>query len=162
MRDKNPANEPLKFIIFVSLLIAISLVGVLAPESVSRLHCSDFIRLSAAILCGLILSYFLGWIASVAPDATNPITQGEQINWQTMQSKGKGQHIREVMMTDMKRVFYLHPLMLVIVGWILGWSVNKIVGVVSIINLANICGSFFHALKLWELFEKKHQASSQA
>jgi hypothetical protein len=159
MRDKSQMNELLKFTILVLFLLVISLVGILAPESASQLQSSNFIRWSAAILCGLFLSYFLSWIASAAPDATNPITQGAQINWQVMQSKGKGQYIREIMMTDMKRVLYLHPLMMIFVGWILGWSVNKIVGVVSIINLANICGSFFHALKLWELVEKKHTAS---
>ena len=161
MSDKSQRIETLKFIILVLFLIAISLIGILAPESVSRLQGSDFIRWSAAISCCLILSYFLSWIASVAPDATNPITQREQINWQIMQSKGKGQYIREIMMADMKRALYLYPLMLIIVGWILGWSVNKIIGVVSIINLVNICGSFFHALKLWELVEKKHKALPQ-
>ena len=71
MTSNKPPNELLKFIIIVLFLIAVSLVGMIAPESVSRLQGSNLLRWSVAILCGLIFSYILVWLSTAVTDAGN-------------------------------------------------------------------------------------------
>jgi Na+/melibiose symporter-like transporter len=139
----------LNFIIIVLLLLVVSLVGIIAPESVSRLQGSNPLKWSVAILCGLIFSYILVWLSNAVADGRN------------LQSKSRSHYIRESMIKDLRRVLYFQPLLVLLIGWILGWGVNRIVGIVSFLNFVTVCASFFRGLRLWELNEKEHRASLQ-
>ena len=149
MSMKKHTNESLNFIIIVLLLLVLSLVGLIAPESVSRLQASNPLKWSVAILCALIFGYIWVWLSTVVIDARN------------LQPRSRSHYMREIMITDLRRVLYFQPLVLLLVGWILGWGVNKIIGVVSFLNFITICASFFRALRLWELNEKEYRASLQ-
>lgn len=149
MSMKKHTNESLHFIIVIPLLLTLSLVGLIAPESVLRLQGSNLLKWSVAILCALIFGYILVWLSTVSTDAGN------------LQSKSRSYYMREIMITDLRRVLYFQPLLVLLVGWILAWGVNKIIGVVSFLNFITICASFFRALRLWELNEKEHRASLQ-
>jgi hypothetical protein len=58
-------------------------------------------------------------------------------------------------MTDLRRVLSIQPLLVLLIGWIMAWGVNRIIGVVSFLNLLTVCASFFRALRLSELNEKE-------
>ena len=146
--NKRP-NELLKFIIIVLFLMAVSVVGMIAPESVSRLQGSNLLRWSVAILCGLIFSYILVWLSTAVTDAGN------------LQLQDFRHYLRDTMITGLRRALYFQPLLGLLVGWILGWDVNRIISVLSFLNFITICASFFGALKQWELSKKKHTASLQ-
>ena len=146
--NKRP-NELLKFIIIVLFLMAVSLVGMIAPESVSRLQGSNLLRWSVAILCGLIFSYILVWLSTAVTDAGN------------LQLQDFRHYLRDTMITGLRRALYFQPLLGLLVGWILGWDVNRIISVLSFLNFITVCASFFGALKQWELSKKKHTASLQ-
>lgn len=146
--NKRP-NELLKFIIIVLFLMAVSLVGLIAPESVSRLQDSNLLRWSVAILCGLIFSYILVWLSTAVTDAGN------------LQLQDFRHYLRDTMITGLRSVLYFQPLLGLLMGWILGWDVNRIISVLSVVNFITICASFFGALKQWELSKKKHTASLQ-
>jgi hypothetical protein len=133
----------LKFTIILLFLIAVSLVGMIAPESVSRLQDSNLLRWSVAILCGLTFSYILVWLSTAVTDAGN------------LQLQDFGHYLRDKMITDLRRVLYFQPLIGLLVGWILGWDVNRIISVVSFLNFLTVCVSFFGALKQRELSKKK-------
>ena len=149
MTSNKPPNELLKFIIIVLFLIAVSLVGMIAPESVSRLQGSNLLRWSVAILCGLIFSYILVWLSTAVTDAGN------------LQLQDFRHYLRDTMITGLRRVLYFQPLLGLLVGWILGWDVNRIISVLSVLNFITLCASLFGALKQWELSKKKHAASLQ-
>ena len=155
MRNKNHIKETVIFIIFISAFIALGLLGTLAPESVSWLQSSAIRKWSVALLCGIFFSFVLGWLATVDPDVSNFIAGEYQSNWQSIKSKGKGQYIKLMMVAHLRKVLYFQPFLALLIGWILGWSVNRIVGVVSFINFITICFSFFLALRQWELNEKE-------
>lgn len=146
--NKRP-NELLKFIIIVLFLMAVSLVGMIAPESVSRLQGSNFLRWSVAILCGLLFCYILVWLSTAVTDAGN------------LQLQDFRHYLRDTMITGLRRVLYFQPLLGLLVGWILGWDVNRIISVLSFLNFITVCTSFFLALRQWELSKKKHTASLQ-
>lgn len=146
--NKRP-NELLKFIIIVLFLMAVSLVGMIAPESVSRLQGSNLLRWSVAILCGLIFSYILVWLSTAVRDAGN------------LQLQDFRHYLRDTMITGLRRVLIFQPLFGLLVGWILGWDVNRIISVLSVLVFITVCGSFFLALRQWELSKKKHTASLQ-
>jgi|ERR1041384_4989596 hypothetical protein len=146
--NKRP-NELLKFIIIVLFLMAVSLVGMIAPESVSRLQGSNLLRWSVAILCGLIFSYILVWLSTAVTDAGN------------LQLQDFRHYLQDTMITGLRRVLYFQPLLGLLMGWILGWDVNRIISVLSVVNFITVCASFFGALKQWELSKKKHTASLQ-
>ena len=149
MSMKKHTKESLNFMIIILLLLALSLVGMIAPESISRLQGSAPLKWSVAILCALIYIYIYVSLSTVVTDARN------------LQSKSKSHYMREIMVPDLKRVLYFQPFAVLLVGWILGWTVNRIVGVVSILNFITVFASFFRALRLWELNEKEHRASLQ-
>ena len=149
MSRANQTNESLNFIIIVLLLVVMSLVGMITPESVSRLQGSNPLKWTVAILCGSLLSYILAWLSRAALDSGN------------LQSKSRSHYVREIMITDLGRVLHFQPFLVLLVGWILGWGVNEIIGVVSFLIFVTVCASFFRALRQWELREKKHRVSLQ-
>lgn len=148
MSGKN--GQRLSFIIIVLLLLILSLVGMIAPESAARLQGHGPLKWSVAILCGLTFSYILTWLLTAAPETIDP------------PSKSRGRYMQDIMITDIRRVLYYQPFLVLLIGWIMGWDVNRIVAVVSFLNLVTVCASFFRALRQWELREKEHKASLQA
>ena len=149
MNSNKRPNELLKFIIIVLFLMAVSLVGMIAPESVSRLQGSNLLRWSVAILCGLIFGYILMWLSTAVTDAGN------------LQLQDFRHYLRDTMITGLRRVLYFQPLLGLLVGWILGWDVNRIISVLSFLNFVTVCTSFFLALRQWELSKKKPIAPLQ-
>ncbi len=147
--NRRHTNETSIFIVNIFLLFAVSLVGIIAPESISHLQNSNPLKWSVAILGGLIFSYVSVWLLIAAPIIG------------TRESKSKGHYMREIMVTDIRRSLYFQPFLVLLVGWILGWGTTKIISIVSFINFVTICASFFRALRLWELNGKKHKASLQ-
>jgi hypothetical protein len=154
MSDRKSSNEAVTFVVAVSLLAAVSLLGILAPESVSRLQGSDLVRWSAAIACALLFSFVLIRLTASSPDAESPSVGAGESNWQGLRAEGRGRYVRMIMLADLRRVLAVQPLLVLLVGWVLGWGVNRIVGVVSIINFVTACASFFHGLRQWELNER--------
>jgi hypothetical protein len=159
MRYKIHKKRLLNFIIVIILLTAMSVAGISAPERISWLQDSNVLRWIFAILCSLILSYILGWLSTVAPDSS--MADEESFNWQRVKSKGKGQYIQGIMIADLKRVLYFQPLIVLLVGWILGWGIGKIVRIISLLTFVSICASFLGALRQWELNEKEEKISMQ-
>lgn len=98
MNSNKRPNELLKFIIIVLLLIAVSRVGMFAPESVSRLQGSNFLRWSVAISCGLIFGYILVWLSTAVTDAGD------------LQLQDFRHYLPDTMIAGLRRILYLHPL----------------------------------------------------
>lgn len=149
MSSRKRPDESLKFAIIILFLIAVSLVGMIAPESVSRLQGSTLLRWSVAILCGLIFSYILVWLSNAVTDDGN------------LQLQDFGHYLRDTTITNLRRALYFQPLVGMFVGWILGWDVNRIISVVSFLILITVCVSLLAALRQRELSKKKQTVSSQ-
>lgn len=147
--NRKRGNGILSFIIIILLLLALSVIGIIAPESVQRLQDSNTLKWPVAILCGLVFSYILTWLSTAN---TSP---------RHLEPKSKSHLIRDIMITDLRRVLYFQPFLVLLIGWILGWDVNRIVGVVSVLNFVTVFASFFRALKLSESNGKGHGASPQ-
>jgi uncharacterized membrane protein (Fun14 family) len=59
------------------------------------------------------------------------------------------------------RTFYFQPIFGVIIGWLLGWGIRKIISVISFFIFLTICFSFFDVQRYWEVNEKREKKSVQ-
>lgn len=143
---------------FLISLTAMSIAGMFAPERISWLQDSTILRWTVAILCGLVASYVLVRLST----SDSSLLADGNLNWQKIRSNGKGQYIEGIMIAYLKRVLFLHPLIGLLVGWILDWGVAGIIRVISAITFITICASFFGALRQWELNEKKERVDANA
>ena len=134
-------NKSLKFIIIVTLLTVLSIAGLNLPDRISWLENSDILRWAIAILCGLCVSYVLVWLSISSRDSD--LINTEESHLRGIKSKGRFDLIQSTMIADLKYVLYFSPLVTLIAGWILGWSVSHIIGVISMITFVTITAAFF-------------------